>query len=173
MLSIIPHNLHWLSEPFEKDLCAHGGITVSLDDQVLVDQAAEDWSLSAAALMLLRTISRDHASDERVGEHLVPCCGHAMYTQDGSADVLIVECNNGVDWEVRHQDGVVELRFENGTEVTVSTREWRGAVLEFADAIAAFYDASAAKQPADELEAEGFEAFRVEWARRREAVAGD
>jgi len=56
VLSITPHNLHWLSvEAPQNDLCAHGGVMIARGNRVLVDQRNEEWALSAAALMLLRT----------------------------------------------------------------------------------------------------------------------
>ena len=161
MLTISPQNLHWLSpEAPQTDLCAHGGVIVSRGDQVLIDQCTADWTISAAALMLLRTLTDDHSADHRVGEHLFPCCGHAMYEQLGSDDVLIVGCPNGLDWEVQHRDDQIELRFKDQPTVSVSASEWQAAVVAFSDAVAAFYTSSAPKQPSDQVDARGFEVLR-------------
>ncbi len=35
-----------------------------------MNQRYEEWALSAAALMLLRTLNEDHTADHRVGEQL-------------------------------------------------------------------------------------------------------
>ena len=171
MLSITPHNLHWLSvEAPQVDLCAHGGVVLSREDHILVDQRSENWTLSAAALMLLRTLTEDHTADHRVGEHLFPCCGHAMYEQAGSADVLIVGCSNGLDWEVAHRDGKVELGLKDQPTITVPASEWNTAVLAFSEAVEAFYAASAPKEPSGHDDAKGFQVFRAEWKRRYEAA---
>jgi len=167
VLTITPHNLHWLSvEAPQSDLCAHGGVVIACGDSVLIDQRSEQWTLSAAALMLLRTLTEDHTADHRVGEHLFPCCGHVMYERGGSDDVLIVGCPNGLDFEVRHRDREVEVQFKDQPPVAIPSHEWRAAVLSFSDAIKAFYACSSAKLPSDEVEAIGYEVFCAEWNRR-------
>ncbi len=171
MVSITPHNLHWLSvEAPQTDLCVHGGVVLSRGNHILVDQRSENWTLSAAALMLLRTLTEDHTADHRVGEHLFPCCAHAMYEQAGSEDVLIVGCSNGLDWEVAHRDGQVELGLEDQPAITVPASEWSTAVLAFSDAVSAFYAVSAPKEPSDPDGAKGFRVFCAEWKRRYDAA---
>ena len=96
-----------------------------------------------------------------------------MYAQDDGADVVIVGCPNGLDWEVMHEGASVRLRASEGEEEIVAIEEWRRIVFEFADAVAAFYAASAPKQFSDPYEEQAFAAFQNEWARRRGAgVAG-
>jgi hypothetical protein len=68
---------------------------------------------------------------------------------------------------VIHEGANVRLRTFAGGEEIVTLDEWRRIVLAFADAVAAFYAASAPKQPSDETDAQGFAAFQAEWARRR------
>ncbi|HEU4401822.1 MAG TPA: hypothetical protein VFT43_06925 [Candidatus Polarisedimenticolia bacterium] len=171
VLSIRPHNLHWLAgTPAQKDLCAHGGLLLTHEGQVLIDDADKNWALSAAALMLLRTLTSDHTPQSRVGDQLFPCCGHAMFVQPGRDEVWIPGCANGRDWQVLHGEGKVSLVFEGGRQVSVSQAEWRAAVLEFSEAVEGFYAGNARKQPFDAYDAAGFEAFRAEWARRRDAA---
>ena len=126
-----------------------------------------DWCVSAAGLFLLRTLDASHTPEAPVADHLIPCCGHWMYALNDGADVDIGGCNTWIDWEVIHEGANVRLRTSEGEEEIVPLAEWRRTVLEFADAVAAFYAASAPKQPSDETDAQGFAAFQAEWARRR------
>ena len=171
MLTIEPQNLHWLSEgSAEGDLCAHGGFSITLDGSVLVQSPDSDYTLSAAVLYLLRTLTSDHDSTTRVGEHLVPHCGHAMWAEEGAEDVVIQGCNIGLDWEVHRRADAIQLDLE-GRSVTVPFQDWRSAVLSFSDHVKAFYERSDPKQlPSDRHEREGFEAFLSEWRRRRESA---
>ena len=161
--------LHWLGSPAE-DRCAHGGVTIRLGDEVIVDVAERDWNLTAASLMLFRAIDADHTSASRVGDQLVPCCGHAWFAH-GESDVVVIGCMYGLDWDVRHDaDGVV-LRF-NGRrdEVRVPWSAWRDAVVAFCDAVHQFHEA-VSKAPVHPSDADGVAAFHAEW-RRRYARAG-
>lgn len=173
MFSIVPHNLHWLASlAAEDDLCAHGGVLVTHDGHVLVDDRSENWALGAAALFLLRTLVYDHTPQVRVTEHLFPCCGHAMYVQEGSDQVLIPGCPNGRDWEVRHRGDEVDLTFEKESQVHVSKVEWRTAVLHFSDAVEEFYAGSEPKRPSGPDEVAGYNAFRAEWLHRARHARG-
>jgi hypothetical protein len=165
-----PHNLHWLAHAApEIDLCAHGAVTVQIGERLLATPEAGDWCVSASALYLMRTLTASHTPESPVGEHLIPCCGHMMYAQNDGADVDIDGCPSGIDWEVIHEGANVRLRASEGQEELVPLAEWRRTVFEFADAVAAFYAASAPKQPSDSYDAQGFAAFQAEWARRRNA----
>jgi len=135
-------------------------------NRLLVDQRNEEWALSAAALMLLLTLNEDRTADHRVGDQLFPHCGHVMYAQGDSDDVLIIGCPSGLDFEVRHRDGQVEIELPDQPPVGMSAAEWRAAVLSFSEAITAFYAASSSKQPSEEIDAKGYQAFRAEWNRR-------
>jgi len=158
-------NLHWVGDDPHKDLCAHGSVLLLLDGEPLADE--DGVCVSAAALYLLRTLHSNHNSDTRVGDHLLPCCGHDMHANDGEDDVMIVECPNGYDWIVQHAaNETVELRFENGVHTSLSTNRWHELVCQFSKQIENFYEASAVKQPHDEYQAAGYNQFRSEWARR-------
>jgi hypothetical protein len=164
------HNLHWLAHAVpETDLCAHGAVTVQIGGRLLATPEAGDWCVSASALYLMRTLTASHTPESPVGEHLIPCCGHMMYAEDDGADVAIVGCPSGIDWQVTHEGANVRLRTLDGEEEIVTLEEWRRIVLEFADAVAAFYAASAPKQFSHPYDEQGFAAFQAEWARRRGA----
>jgi len=167
MLTIEPVGLHWMEGSAQRaDLCAHGGVVLRWGTEVLVDQRGASWTLSAAALYLLRTVERDHTPEAPVGSQLFPCCGHAMFPAPGPEGVWICGCGVGYDFEVRHLDGSVQLSIE-GREHDLPEAIWCVAVLAFSDAVEAFYDRSEEKQPSGQEAAEGLTAFRSEWRRLR------
>jgi hypothetical protein len=146
-------------------------MSIVRDGAVLAETPDSDYTLSAAALHLLRTLSSDHNRTTRVGEHLVPHCGHTMWPQEGSKDVSIMGCNLGVDWEVNRRADAVVLVFDDRVTVTVPFADWRSAVLAFSDRVEEFYARSVAKRlPSDPYDGEGFERFMSEWRRRRQGA---
>jgi hypothetical protein len=170
-VQLSPVDLRWIngSEDDPADLCAHGDFEFRIDGEVLSDgSAGRELTLSAAALYLLRTLSRSHTKDEPLGDHLFPCCAHAMYDVPDQDDVAIVGCFNGVDFEVDHRDGgtSVLVRGADGRGWSVDRQSWRDAVFAFADAVSEFYARSSPKRPAAD-DADGFRAFQDEWERRR------
>jgi hypothetical protein len=169
---LLLNDVHWLPHtPEQTDLCAHGEVTVQIGTQQLVTPADGDWCVSAAAIYLLRTLTTDHTPERPVGEHLIPHCGHTMFAQTGSDDVLIMGCPHGVTWDVLHQPGYVLLRTAEGVEEQVPTREWQQAVLKFVNEVEQFYARSLPKVLADTDDPAGYAAFQAEWKRRRQAVS--
>lgn len=96
-----------------------------------------------------------------------------MWDTPGQEDVVICGCPNGEDFEICHEvDGIgVSIRAVDGRSWRVSWPEWRTAVFGFADRVSEFYAACAPRQPSAE-DADGFDKFRVEWARRRGETLG-
>jgi hypothetical protein len=165
-----PVNLRWIQGAADdpKDLCAHGDVEFRIGGDTLLATNGRDLTVSAAALYLLRTLSKPHTKEAPVGDHLFPCCAFAMWDIPGEADVAICGCPNGEDFEVLHQvsgSGVV-VRAADGREWEVSWPDWRTAVFAFVDSVSEFYAACSPKQPSDE-DAAGFKKFRTEWRRRR------
>lgn len=151
------------------DLCAHGHVEFRIGDALLVDPATgPEVTVSAAALYLLRTLSRPHTKAQPVADHLFPCCGFGMFSVAGQEDAVVVGCPNGIDFEVLHVDeetGIV-VRTDDGRELRVAWSAWAEAVYQFADLVAEFYARSSPKKPsADDVS--GFRSFAAEWGRRR------
>ncbi len=93
-----------------------------------------------------------------------------MYRDDNVADVTIIGCYIGIDWEVRHHEGQVLLTAE-GSTVTIPFTAWRDVVCAFSDDVAAFYQHSTPRViPDDQIDAEGYATFCEEWERRRRAA---
>jgi hypothetical protein len=161
-----PTRLHWIKDDGAddaKDLCAHSPVELRIDDAVLVRPEAGDWGVSVAAVLLLRTLTRSHTKDAPVGDNLFPHCGHVMYEIAGEPDVLLMDCPSGVDVEVVHcEDDHVRVGGQR-----VSKSDWSAAVCAFSDEVMAFYEASAPKEPFDDVDAAGFRMMMAEWRRRR------
>lgn len=165
----MPTNLHWIKDTVDDqhDLCAHSPVEFRVGDAVFVCPEDGDWTVSAAALYLLRTLTHDHTTEQPIGDHLFPCCGFFMYAIEGQEDVVICGCPSGQDCSVRHIGGNVQLQIDGGPCVTVSAAEWRSAVHDFSDAVHNFYERCTPKQPYDTEDQKGFHAFKREWSRRR------
>ena len=174
LIILHPTNLHWINDSPDDpgDLCAHGGVDFRIDGDALVRPGDGVWTVSAAALYLLRTLSQPHTKTQRVGEHLFPCCGHGIFEVEGKDDVLIIGCNSGIDFEVVQVGDQVLLTPRDGEQHWVGISDWKSAVCEFSDAVEAFYIASSPKEPVDDFEQRSFRKFRSEWSRRR-LVAGN
>lgn len=161
-------DLHWLEDMDETtDLCAHGSAFVRIGGDVVCGDL--DTAVGAAALNLLRTLQ-----DEHIGaggqDCLLPHCGHSMFAERGGDSVVILNCDNGADWTVRHgDDGTIIHESGRGRKVRVGRDNYRELVFALADQVEAFYRASAPKAlPNDRADREGYEAFWREWRRRRQ-----
>jgi hypothetical protein len=167
MITLQAETKTWLntSEDCPSDLCAHGTIRFSIDGMTVVSPDNE-WTISAAAIYLLRTLDNSHTPDAPVCEHLFPCCGFTMYDMDGDDDVFIMGCVNGIDCSVIHRDDSIEITTVSGETRSVSKTEWKKAVLHFSSDVRGFYDASADKTPHDDVERKGFAKMMSEWERR-------
>jgi hypothetical protein len=156
------------------DQCAHGGVVFTIDSRPFVGGSeAEDLTVSAAALFLLRTLTHDHSAAKPVAEssQLFPHCGFTAYPVEGRFRVLLPGCNVGIELDITHRADTVSVRSEDGNEATLSAAEWRDAVVGFVDAVQAFYDASPPRQPLDDnYEDEGWRVFWCEWTERRKAA---
>lgn len=170
-VTLCPVAMHWIRDAADdpEDLCAHGSVEFRIDADVLADgTAGREWTVSATALYLLRTLSAAHTKAAPVGDHLFPCCGFAMFDVGTQEDVLVVGCPGGDDFEVAHLEGGagVLVRSPAGKEWHIGWPEWRAAVFAFADQVSAFYAGCAPKQPTADDEP-GFRKFVAEWQRRR------
>ncbi len=170
MITIVPTRLHWIKDDGvddPSDLCAHSPVQLEVGSDILVHPEDGDATVSAAAIYLLRTLDRDHTKDNPVGDHLFPCCGHAMY-DTGEDDVVICGCPNGSDLFVtRDGDATIRLTSPTGKSLVASIDDWRAAINEFADAVRRFYEQSLPKAPSDDEDAAGFSKMMSEWDRRR------
>ena len=151
------------------DYCAHGRIRFRIDNTVFVDKGEQSWTVSSAALYLLRTVTNDHSPESSVAEsnYLIPCCGFTIHAIPASEYRCVTfGCGAGVDPTVKHRGSNIEVVWNGSTEV-VSTEEWASAVCRFADEVESFYGRSAPKtRIEDEHDRVGWEIFWAEWSER-------
>ena len=168
-VTLRPTDLHWLKRDTDdpQDLCAHSPVEFRVAGQSIVEPSAGDWSVNAAALYLLRTLSSVHTKDSPVGDHLFPCCGFTLYDLDGQDDVLIQGCVSGVDVQVARLRDQIVLTGPDGRQHVLAFSEWRNAVCNFSDSVRAFYARSQPREPFGEEDRKGFRKMMQEWDRRR------
>ena len=170
MISLIPTRLHWVKDEGEddlNDLCAHSPIWFDIDGELLISPEDGNFTVSAAAIYLLRTLEQDHTSENPVGEHLFPCCGHAIY-DTGEDDVVICGCSNGSDFSILHVGDTIQISTIDGQFYTVSIDQWRCAIMKFSDTVRQFYDSSLPKKPIQD-DVAGFAKMMDEWNRRTQS----
>lgn len=167
---------HWLAhvDP-EQDLCSHGRVFVRVDGQPFVSPDDGEFTLSATALYLLRTLEQDHSPENQVGDHLLPCCGHVLIApSEGSTDVLVLGCPSGIDWSVSHQRNSVRLHDLRGhpaldgarsVNATIPVEQYRETVAEFASAVWSLF-AGSPKRITDSEDRRGYATFNEEFQRR-------
>ena len=163
--SINATNLRWINGKKDdaEDLCLHGHAVANIGNEVY----EYDATVSATALYLLKSISENHIIHNDI--QILPCCGFSMWLKnDGTEDVFICGCPNGVDWSIIHEKEIIKLITETGSETLIMPDEYKKEVFKFADLIEDFYENSTPKiLPKDDLDREGYIAFWKEWHRRR------
>lgn len=168
-----PLSIHWLEEgdPHD-DQCVHGAIYLRLGDIVVSDGTDTDWTLSAAAFRLLRTITNDHGRS--IDEALIPHCGFTFWRIESATDGLMIpNCNICIDWIIRHTDSSqIEHVLSDGRTVYTDLIEWSRKVCDFSDQVFDFYQTAWPKNSYDEEDRVGFELFLNLWKERRQRAGG-
>lgn len=72
MITLKAINLHWITT-VDLDLCAHGQVIFKIREKIVSDESSGDWTVSAAAYNLLKTLGGNHDGNELA--QLIPCCG--------------------------------------------------------------------------------------------------
>jgi len=174
MITLSLHDESWVKgdQDDPADHCAHSRVEFRVTDTSFVKPEDGDWTVSAAALYLLRTFSFDHLSTDSVAEYnfFFPCCGFSVLRVKGRFEAYCMGCPNGVDVEVTHEAGEVRLSSPAGAE-TVSEQQRKNAVLSFAQQVRSFYQRSSPKAKIrDRHERCGWAAFWREWEARASAA---
>ena len=161
-------DLHWIkNEDDPEDHCAHGHIYVRIGDEVISDYHTGDWTLSATALSLLRTIKQEYKKGD-FGNQLIPCCGFFMIADESEETVNIIGCPNGIDWTIIHHADMVEHQSDKGERAVINRDNYRKLIFEFADKVEQFYADSRPKTiPTDDFDRKGYLTFWKEWKRLR------
>ena len=157
---------HWIKDDGlddKADLCSHGELYLKIGDEVLSDSESDSWCLSASGLYLLRTLKQDYSVGD-FDNYLVPCCGHFMIPNDEKDYVLIFGCNNGIDWNVRHENKMIELTTEKGNKTKIPIEFYINQIIDFTDLVEQFYGNPNEKEvPKDDFDQNGFRQFWTEW----------
>ncbi len=154
--------MYWLfQEDIHADLCAHGKVKIVIGNEIIAPiKEDEDWTISATALFLLRTLERNHTKDNQVGEHLIPCCGHFLVFTNDLDEVYVGGCSSGIDWEVIHENGKIKLLTESGKETKIDFNLYKTQVIKFVDKVEQFYkDSGEKKIPEDKFDRIGYLEF--------------
>lgn len=112
MIELRAEDLHFLGDTEEsrrEDYCVHGNVIFKLDNDII--ECGEDWCVSASAVRFMRSVLNNHFSGAE--EHMIPCCGHFLIPSEDGKTVRIIGCNNGVDFDVIHEEENVRIRTKN------------------------------------------------------------
>ncbi len=172
MIVLEARDLGWIKGPEDdpSDQCAHGRVMFQINDTLFLRPEDGVWTVSTAALYLLRTLEHSHVAADPVAESnlLFPCCGHTAWLHDGKFKVICMGCDSGVDPEVINRGDLVTVRTADGSEETVGFEDWEAALFRFADQVQAFFRRCSPKiAPEDEDDRRGWAAFWDEWEARR------
>lgn len=151
--------LYWIdgSQVNKEDLCLHGDVEIRLNNQII----AYSPTVSAAALRLFRSIQNNHEGHK--GNQLFPCCGHTMIANDTLTTVDILGCDDGLDWSVTHNDGMVTIEADDQETVTTLNR-YKDEIFNFVNQVEDFYEQAGERiLPDEDFERNGYIAFWNEW----------
>jgi hypothetical protein len=166
MVELKAINLHWLENTeAERDLCAHGSVYLKLGDKIISEEKPDDWTVSAAAYYLLKTLKGNHNISE--DSDLIPHCGHTMWEIGEEKELYIGGCDIGINWSITHSLNKVIHEIAEGEFIETNFDQWRDEVCKFFDEVMKFYETSSPKIVDDEEDKKGFELFMKEWKRLR------
>ncbi|BCZ46795.1 hypothetical protein psyc5s11_28620 [Clostridium gelidum] len=158
-------DLHWIDgkEDDGKDLCLHGNVFVRIGDEIIdngIDN--DDWTVSAGALMMLRSIETNHIAFKEEN-HMLPCCGHFMYIDEKTNKIVVLGCPTGIDWTVIHKGNNVKLITETGKETIIPNNEYEEIIFSYTDKLKEFYNNSMPKIFSDDYDRKSYVEFWKEW----------
>ena len=170
MITLAAHELCWINGSADdpEDQCAHGKVAFEMDGMSLIKLEDGEWTVSASALFLLRTLTADHTPEHPVaeGSSLFPCCGCNVWLCGDQYPVMCMGCNEGIDTWIRHEGSLVHISAGKSSHVT-SSDDWSVAVKGFAKQIEEFYAQCSPKvKLVDEEDRKGWAACRDEWRER-------
>jgi len=141
------------------DCCIHGGIIFKIEDQLLSDDT--QWCVSASAYRFLHTLFENHFMGAE--EFLIPCCGHTMIPSEDKSTVSIIGCNNGIDFNIIHEEDSIAIETADHCEYRIPFEEYKKAVISFAEQVMDFYKSNPPREFEDDFDKNGYSAFVTEW----------
>lgn len=126
-------------------------------------RVAPNPSLTATAIYLLRTTSKDWPSIHANNNELVPYCGSTfLVSKDGSINSM--GCLNDEEIRVRNRKTEIDLKVGEHRRV-LDASQWAHAVLGFSQQVRAFYEEVKTADP-HPRNTELWNAFELEWTER-------
>lgn len=87
-----------------------------------------------------------------------------MLANEEGNKVEIIGCDQGLDWSVKHEDGLVTIETDGNLKTTYYYLQYKKEVLNFIKQIEDFYKKARERiLPEDEMDREGYLAFWKEW----------
>ena len=127
---IRPLQLNWVHDSDGvNDLCVHGLLFLRIGNTIVSDAEDGEWTLSAVALNLLRTLNPNYEGPE---DFVVPCCGEP---QSHNGKLSLSGCNQGIYWKIINNGDTIHHKLENSEEVAIGINEHKEKVFAFADAV--------------------------------------
>lgn len=161
-MELYAQKLHFLGDTEEdraRDCCIHGSIVFKIGDKSLSDE--KDWCVSASAYRFLHTLFANHFAGPE--DFMIPCCGHFLIPSKDKQTVEIAGCSKGIDFDIIHEQETILIRTTDGAEYKVPVAEYKNAVLFFVKQVDEFFKENPARNPTDDFDRDGFEAFMTEW----------
>lgn len=121
----------------------------------------QSGGVSASGYRFLHTLFENHFMGAE--EFLIPCCGHTMIPSQDKKSVSIIGCNNGIDFDIVHEQEKVIIKTTDSTEYTVSFVDYKNAVLSFAKQVEDFYKSNSPRKFENDFDKCGYNAFVTEW----------
>ena len=152
--------LYWIdgSQDNKEDLCLHGDLEIRLNDRIVEYSS----TVSVAGLKLLRSLLEDHQGNK--GNQLFPCCGNTMIANEEGDKVETIGCDRGLDWSVKHKDGLVTIEADENLKTTCYYLQYKKEVLNFINQVEDFYKKAGKRiLPEDKMDRAGYLAFWKEW----------
>jgi hypothetical protein len=157
-------NINWIGNlPDDgRDLCAHGKVYLRIGTTILSDDRNQDWTVSATALFLLRTLNIDYHEGDFYN-FLLPCCGHSL-VKEKNKPLIISGCNTGIDWNIQHLDnGLVKHFTKDGIEGIIQEEHYKKQIYDFSDRVENFYNKSKKRRFYDKYDKKAYQEFKREW----------
>ena len=177
MITLQLHRPHWIKDEGDdpEDQCAHGSLEFRVGDQEFVSIDDGDWTVSAAALFLMRTVTANYSPGDSLAEEnfLIPCCGFTIFPSEKTEfPFYIVGCDTGVDPTIKHENEEILISLGE-KQAIVSCLDWARAVLSFVEQVEGFYKSSAKKVAiSDELAKQGWDFFWADWEEQKKKIQG-
>lgn len=141
------------------DYCIHGKMVFKIGDELLSDDA--EWCVSASAYRFLHALFKNHFMGSE--DFLIPCCGHTMFPSDDKNSVSIFGCNNGIDFDIIHEQENVIIKTADSRIFKITFNEFKDSVLVLAKQVEDFYKANPPRKFGNDFDKDSYSAFMTEW----------